>query len=61
MRSSLPIRKCSVARGLLAPAGENAKVIGLLAPLDQPNQGDLAIAYLLGMACCAISRSIAGN
>src|ERR1035438_8775875 len=30
--------------------GENAKVIGLLAPLDQPNQGDLAIAYLLGMA-----------
>jgi predicted Zn-dependent protease len=30
--------------------GENTKVIGLLAPLDQRNQGDLAIAYLLGMA-----------
>jgi len=30
--------------------GENAKVIGLLTPLDQQNQGDLAIAYMLGTA-----------
>src|ERR1022692_1321616 len=30
--------------------GENAKVIGLLAPLDKQNQGDLAIAYILGTA-----------
>ena len=30
--------------------GENAKVIGLLGPLDKQNQGDLAIAYLLGTA-----------
>jgi tetratricopeptide (TPR) repeat protein len=29
--------------------GENAKVIGLLAPLDKPD-GDLAIAYMLGTA-----------
>ena len=30
--------------------GENAKVIGLLAPLDKQNQGDLAMAYMLGTA-----------
>jgi tetratricopeptide (TPR) repeat protein len=30
--------------------GENAKVVGLLAPLDQQNQGDLAIGYMLGTA-----------
>ena len=30
--------------------GENAKVIGLLAPLDKQNQSDMAVAYLLGMA-----------
>src|ERR1022692_2878480 len=30
--------------------GENAKVIGLLAPLDKQNQGELAMAYMLGTA-----------
>jgi tetratricopeptide (TPR) repeat protein len=30
--------------------GENPKVIALLAPLDKQNQGDLAVAYLLGSA-----------
>ena len=30
--------------------GQNAKVIGLLTPLDQQNQDDLAIAYMLGTA-----------
>lgn len=30
--------------------GENAKVIGLLTPLDKPDQSDLAIAYMLGTA-----------
>lgn len=30
--------------------GENAKVIALLSPLDKQNEGDLAIAYMLGTA-----------
>jgi tetratricopeptide (TPR) repeat protein len=41
--------------------GANAKVIGLLAPLDKPDQGDLAIAYMLGTALLRDKQIVRGQ